>query len=64
MACYDAYLDDAMLQLPFSQIQGLEKRRLSKGNKRSGGRSGSHFGLIGMIELWKDKTLFWDPRQV
>lgn len=37
MACYDAYLDDAMLQVPFSQIQGLEKRRLSKGNKRSGG---------------------------
>lgn len=31
-----AYLDDAMLQVPFSQIQRLEKRRLSQGKERSG----------------------------
>lgn len=32
----NAHLDDAMLQVPFSQIQRLEKRRLPKGNEGSG----------------------------
>lgn len=31
-----AYLDDAMLQVPFSQVKRLEKRRLPEGDEGSG----------------------------